>query len=315
VALFDWTAEMRKSSRCVVICVLLFQLTACNKHHEPAPQPVSDYSQVSIMTYNGLYSTSNEQTLHVLRETGADIIGMQETSVSRLMYLAQALHYHYYSFPKSSANLNGQDTGILTRFPISRFLDNGVVVNVNPSLQVAVFTVHLSPYPYQPYDFRDGKITTSAQAVSSAAAQRLPEIQPVLDEVGTLQNEGIPVFLTGDFNEPSHLDWTAETAGKNLHFGKIVEWPVSKAIYQTKFTDVYRSQFPNPANFPGNTWTTLEGANEVYDRIDMIYQTEDQHMTLNDVRLVGGEDDYAGVTVKGYASDHYAVIATYKLKQ
>jgi exonuclease III len=282
--------------------------------HSPTTQPEeSEFNELKIMTYNVLYSSPNETTLQVLRETDADIIGLQEISATRLGDLAQRLHYQQYSFSSAAGNQGSNDTGVLCRFPISRALSNGVVVRVNPSLEVAVFTVHLPPYPYQPYDFRDGKITTATQAIASAVATRLSKIQSVLDEIKEMQNNNIPVFLTGDFNEPSHLDWTSETASLNLHFGKAVEWPVSKIIYTAGFIDAYRTKFENPANFYGITWTTIENANEVYDRIDMIYQTETQEMTLQEVRLVGGPGDSAGITVQGYPSDHYAVIAYYKL--
>ncbi len=272
-----------------------------------------EFNEIKVMTYNILYSTSNEKTLKVLRETAADIIGLQEISTSRLIELAQQLGYHYYSFPKTTANMSDEDTGILSRFPITRFLNDGVVVKVNPDLDVAIFTVHLSPYPYEPYDFRDGIITTAEQAIVSASATRLGEVQPVLEEVSQLRNEHVPVFLTGDFNEPSHLDWTSATASINMHFSKIVEWPVSKLIVESGLIDAYRLKFANPANFPGNTWTTLKTENEVYDRIDIIYQTSETTFMLKDIRLVGGEGDAAGITVEGYPSDHYAVIATYTL--
>ena len=298
---FDWRT----------IGVLFCLLAGCAKHNEPAPLPAAEYNEIRIMTYNILYSTSNEETLNVLKQTGADIIGLQEASPARTIELAQKLNYKFHSFSKTSGNLSDQDTGILSRFPITGFFENGVIIQVNPGLDIAVFTVHLSPYPYEPYDFRDGIITTPQQAVTSAGGTRLPEIGPVLDEIDVARSSGIPVFLTGDFNEPSFLDWNALTS--THHFDKVVEWPVSKTITQAGLIDVFRTQFPNPANFPGNTWTTIESANEVYDRIDIIYQTDHTKIKLSDIRLVGGLGDAAGITVDGYPSDHYAVVATYSL--
>jgi endonuclease/exonuclease/phosphatase family metal-dependent hydrolase len=298
-----------------VFCYWLIVLLSGCGGEKVSPRKVEEFDEISIMTYNILFNTSNDETLEVLKETGADIIGMQEASPGRMAYLAQKLHFYYHSFSKTSANLNDQDTGILSRFPITRFFNNGVVVRVNPSLEVAIFTVHLSPYPYEPYDFRDGKITTADQAIVSASGQRLPEIAPVLEEINEVILEGYPLFLTGDFNEPSFLDWTALTAAKNMHFGKVVEWPVSKSIVDAGLKDVYRFKFPNAANFPGNTWTTLDTPDEVYDRIDIIYYTETPELILTDVRTVGGKDDGAGITVENYPSDHYAVLATYKLEQ
>jgi exodeoxyribonuclease-3 len=310
----NWSLSYSKVYFLACCFFFLLCFCGCNDDDKIPPTPVEEFDEIRVMTYNVLYSTSNEQTLKVLRETDADIIGLQEISAARLMDLAQKLGYRYHRFSRTSANLSDDDTGILSRFPITVGLTNGVLIQVNHLLEVAVFTVHLSPYPYEPYDFRDGKIATAAQAIASASSLRLPEIQPVIAEIDRTLKAGHPVFLTGDFNEPSFLDWTATTAANNLHFGKQVEWPVSKQIVEAGLTDVYRFQFPDPADFPGNTWTTIESPDEVYDRIDIIYQNETEEFTLTDIRTVGGGDDAAGIPVEDYPSDHYAVIATYKLK-
>jgi endonuclease/exonuclease/phosphatase family metal-dependent hydrolase len=215
-----------------------------------------DIQELRVMSYNILYTTSNESTLKVLQESNADIIGLQEASSARLADLAQKHRFYYHSFKKSTANMSDQDTGILTRFPITRFFDNGVVVKINADISVGIFSVHLAPYPYEPYDFRDNKITTAEQAIASATRVRIPQINPALEEIQELLDEGVPVFLTGDFNEPSSLDWTAVPAEKKMHFGKVVQWPVSIAVQNAGFTDAYRMKFPNPLSHPGNTWTT-----------------------------------------------------------
>jgi exonuclease III len=299
----------------LIVFFFLFCFSGCTKSDDVIEVPEEEFDEIKVMTFNILYTTDNETTLDVLKETDADIIGLQEISTARLIELGQKLKYHYYSFPKTSANMSDDDTGILSRFPITRFLTNGVVVRVNPNLEVAILTVHLSPYPYEPYDFRDGVITTSDEAIASALSTRLPEIEPVLEEISKIKNENIPLFLTGDFNEPSLLDWTSVTADNNLHFSKEVKWPVSKSIIDIGLIDAYRSKFSNPADYPGTTWTTIESADEVYDRIDIIYQTEETVFTLKDIRLVGGNDNNAGIKVGNYSSDHYAVMATYKLNQ
>jgi exonuclease III len=292
----------------VVTCLLI----GCNDDKVEKVEE-EEFDEIKVMTFNVLYTSSNEATLQALLEADADIIGLQEISTSRLMELAQQLHYHFHSFSKSDGNLNDQDTGILSRFPFTRYSKNGAVVRVNSGLDVGIFTVHMAPYPYQPYDFRDRIITTPQQAIQAATQTRFPSIESVLEEVDELKADAIPVFFTGDFNEPSHLDWTTETAANNMHFGKIVEWPVSKRIIQSGFVDAYRMKFSMPADYPGVTWTTIESENEVYDRIDMVYHTASDAYEVKDVRLIGGPGDNAGIKVQDYESDHYAVVATYKL--
>jgi len=296
----------------IVLFVISCLLIGCNDDKIENIE-VEEFDEIKIMTFNVLYSTSNEATLQALLEADADIIGLQEISTSRLMELAQQLHYNFHSFSKSAGNLSDQDTGILSRFPFTRYSKNGAVVKVNSNLEVGIFSVHLAPYPYQPYDFRDGIIHTPAEAVQAASETRISAIESVLDEVKEIKAEGIPVFLTGDFNEPSHFDWTAETAANNLHFGKVVEWPVSKAIVQAGFIDAFRVKFTSPANFPGITWTTIEAEHEVYDRIDMVYHTSSDAYEFRNVNLVGGLNDVATIRVEDYQSDHYAVVAEYDL--
>ena len=45
----------------------------------------------------------------------------------------------------------------------------------------------------------------------------------------------------------------------------------------------------------------------------MVYHTTSDAYEVKDVRLIGGPGDNAGIKVEDYESDHYAVVATYKL--
>src|SRR5688572_23187885 len=82
---------------------------ACTENDTVIPSDEEEFNEIKVMTYNILYSTSNEQTIEVLSETAADIIGVQEISTNRLIKLAQAIKYHYYSFSKTTANMNDED--------------------------------------------------------------------------------------------------------------------------------------------------------------------------------------------------------------
>ncbi|MDD4383516.1 MAG: endonuclease/exonuclease/phosphatase family protein, partial [Candidatus Shapirobacteria bacterium] len=97
--------------------------------------------------------------------------------------------------------------------------------------------------------------------------------------------KGIPVIMGGDFNEPSHLDWQANT--KNLwdHNGAIINWDCSVMLQRAGFKDSYREKYPNPILYPGFTFPAgnklaekakfekLAWAPDVdeRDRIDFIY--------------------------------------------
>ena len=64
--------------------------------------------------------------------------------------------------------------------------------------------------PYGPYAIRDG--ASLADVLDARASVRLPAIQDQLRVLPPLAAGGMPTFLTGDFNSPSHLDWTAAVA-------------------------------------------------------------------------------------------------------
>ena len=60
----------------------------------------------------------------------------------------------------------------------------------------------------------------------------------------------MPVFLTGDMNSPSYLDWTAVAAVRPQVAYPLV-WPVSKALADAGFRDSYRDAYPDPVARPG----------------------------------------------------------------
>ena len=55
---------------------------------------------------------------------------------------------------------------------------------------------------------------------------RVPAVQTEVHEPPQLAAQGIPVFLTGDFNSPSHLDWTPAVDAVRDDVPYPVVWPV-----------------------------------------------------------------------------------------
>jgi len=295
----------------IALILILTVFWSCGnnpKNQEPKEKEAISFS---VMSFNVLYSTSVESTIETIAETGADITGLQEASDERIEETADSLGFYYYAFKKATGNLSDNDTGILSRFPIGKKFENGVMVELPNGEEIAVFSVHLSAYPYEPYDIRDSKIETPQDAVTAAGNTRLPEINPVLESIDSLMSAGIPVFLTGDFNEPSHLDWTKKAAENNMHFSMVVEWPVSKVVVETGMEDAYREAYPDEVAKNGITWTTNQSENEVHDRIDFVYHAMPANWKLNSVKRIGRPDNDGTMKIPGYESDHYAVIASY----
>lgn len=299
-------------SRWLVLSILLFLPNLLFGQQSPAENRALP-DTLRVMTFNVLYATPDEATIQAIKSTKADIVGVQEISEPRLNYLARELDYYYHHNGNHEASYEN-DTGILSRYPISRATKYGATIYLNVDYPIHIYNVHLSASPYEPYDLRDGKID-EAEAVQQARFHRFPQIQPVLKDMKEELKAGAPVFLTGDFNEPSHLDWTRKAASKGMHGGKSVQWPISFELARQGLKDAYRTVYPDEVNHPGFTWTTLQGdPDEVHDRIDYVYYSGDGIKPV-DASLAGISSEETDITIDGYPSDHRAVVATFILKK
>jgi endonuclease/exonuclease/phosphatase family metal-dependent hydrolase len=298
------------SGRVLSFTLLLLFAGVVGARAQETPAPERERPDtLTVMTYNVLYATPDGGTIAAIDAADPDLVGLQEISEPRLRYIADSLEYYYHHHEEHEAG-GENDTGLLSRYPLSRVTRYGATIYLTVNDPVHIANVHLSPYPYEPYELRDGDLTPE-EAVAQARYTRFPEIQPVLEALEEPLDEGIPVLLTGDFNEPSHLDWTDAAAEAGLHRGETVAWPTSREIVRHGFRDAFRTVHPDEVERPGETWTTLTGdPDEVHDRIDMIYVAGDG-VTVVDAYTVGLRDEPpTDVAVSGYPSDHRSVVAT-----
>ncbi|AXT49872.1 T9SS C-terminal target domain-containing protein [Aquimarina sp. BL5] len=261
-------------------------------------------TSIKVMTFNKLFTTSNSSVLNVVRSSGADVIGIQE-SYGAARSIANSLGFYYHNISSSEA--------VVSRYPITSTNASGVQITLPNGLEVYVFNAHLTSYPYQPYDIRDGSIRTESQAISSANNTRSSEMSRIINTIQSWVPSESPVFFTGDFNEPSHLDWTQRAANAGIHAMKVA-WPTSKQATAINMKDSWRSVYPNEVSRPGNTWTPNQSSNEVYDRIDIIYHRGNDITATEAVRF-GPVADEAEVQFSGYTSDHRAAMVTYSLPE
>jgi exonuclease III len=251
-----------------------------------------------------------EQVLETIRASDADVVGLQEGCLN-VKRIADMLGWY------SCERLQ-----IISRFPlIDPSGGNGLYIFVEP-LQgrvAALSNVHLPADPYGPYEVRDGatleEVIELEVTLRLQASHESPAIQTHMQMLPQLVSEGIPVFLTGDFNSPSHLDWTEEVAEVRDVARYPVEWPVAKGLAEAGFRDSYREIYPDPIVNPGFTWTpgSPEGVvNEVHDRIDWVLAAE-QSTTL-DSQLMGEPDNPdVSIVVDPWPSDHRAVVSTFEV--
>jgi endonuclease/exonuclease/phosphatase family metal-dependent hydrolase len=293
-----------------VAALLLFLMGVAPAGAQQSPAPERERpDSLTVMTYNVLYATPDEATVRAIEAADPDIVALQEVSEPRLRHIARELGYYFHHHGEHEAS-GANDTGLLSRYPISLVTRYGATIYLTVNDPIYVANVHLTPYPYEPYELRDETIGPD-EAVAQARYTRFPQIKPVLASLDEPLQRGRPVVLMGDFNEPSHLDWTADAAAAGLHLGMEVDWPISQEIIRHGFRDAYRAVHPDEVARPGPTWTTLQGdPNEVHDRIDMIY-VAGADVDVVDAYTVGLRNaPPTDVSVAGYPSDHRAVVAT-----
>ena len=126
----------------------------------------------------------------------------------------------------------------------------------------------------------------------------MPAIQKQLQMLPQLAKQGIPSFLTGDFNAPSHLDYTAAAVGTRKEVKYAVDWPVSQAMADAGFRDSYREAHPDPVKDPGFTWWAARPkvaawasnptAKDPQDRIDFVYAAGPSKTRVQRDRRRGG---------------------------
>ncbi|GIO41351.1 polysaccharide lyase family 8 super-sandwich domain-containing protein [Paenibacillus apis] len=293
------------------------EVTVASATPGPDPKPEIELTVMSLNLWAGdaIKKNGKDRVVHFLenliRTADADVIGIQESNDDVITQAAASLGYNVSM--KASPNVS-----LLSRYPI---LDvdkekDYYLIEVDPGRAVAISNVHLSSSPYGPYSIADGKTVESVLADENL--KHMAEMRNPFSKLPALAGQGMPVFLTGDFNVPSHLDWTEAT--KDRYFGKAVEWPVSKKLQELGMVDSYRSMHPDPASTPGITWA-VEGTEwrtpEVYDRIDYVYAggpaTTLESKLIGEKTVNGGPISYADIQLDPYLSDHRAVVSKFNV--
>jgi hypothetical protein len=186
---------------------------------------------------------------------------------------------------------------------------------------VIVYACHLSPYPYGPYSACLEHREASRVRSDESRSGRLQQVSDILHQMARLlaDADSVPVFLMGDFNCPSHLDWTPAAAP--LHCGYTIEWPVTLAVEEAGFADSYREIHPDPVADPGNTWSPIYetfthpgGAREPLDRIDMVHAAgagvtaiDSEVFLVEPIAPIPDHED------NGWPSDHAAVLSAFSV--
>ncbi|MBW5486116.1 HAD-IA family hydrolase [Streptomyces bambusae] len=288
--------------------------------------------RVRVMSWNLWLGGSRvddhrDKQLKVLLAADADVVGLQETAVHAAPELAEALGWFHHRA--------GENLAILSRHPITQTLGDPDVgfygatgarirLDEHPDgtpHELVLWTAHLNYTPYGPYDACFGGLTEPELADRERESGRVREIGQILAEMAPdlAAADRTPVLLTGDFNAPSHLDWTTAAAG--LHGGHgPVDWPVSRACERAGLHDSYRQAHPDPVAAPGTTWSPVHprhedgsGRPEPQDRIDFVLHAGARLTVLDSTALATGRiAPWPDVAGNDWPSDHAAVVTTYR---
>ena len=309
-----------RRSRELTVLLMMTSLVGCTSVPTTRPSSSGPTSgtepqtvQLKVMEFNIEYGGEGVEFSSVakaIRAADADVVAIEE-AWGNMPAIAADLGWEY-----------DPATQILSRFPMhapggaeGRY----TLVEVQPGAVAAIANVHLPSSPYSPFKIRDG--AKPGDILEAERRVRLEALRPFLHELSTLVRQQIPVFLVGDFNAPSHLDWTEAAVGIREHVRYPLAWPVSRAVERAGFMDSFRDVHPDPVSDQGITWPAsrpfVKGYNPgrngaAADRIDFVYAAGP---AIPVDSFILGEPDAHGVdvVVEPWPSDHRALVSVFEV--
>lgn len=290
-----------------------------------------------------------------------DVVMLSESEPERVANLLSDLAARgrtYYD------NANPTDPGVISRYPIIGHQSfpswSKAVIDVDGT-EIAAYSGHLeyryyanylprgygggTPEPLETSEYGwdeipTGPITDVDLIMRINEASRRTEVtKTVLADAAKERRRGRLTVLAGDFNEPSHRDWTRRTRNLFDHHGTVIEWSTTKAIEDAGFRDSYRDIHPDPVRTPGFTWPSDNPGAETSqltwapkaderDRIDFVFYHPDRRLRLLDSVIVGPSTSIVRnerVAESGrdkfwepnwtWPTDHKAVLSTFRVSR
>lgn len=335
----------------LALLLIVFSFSSCQKTETVKVLQFNIWQEGTVVE-NGFNAVADE-----IVRSDADFVTLSEVRnyhntrfCDRIVEALKERGQTYYSFYT-------EDSGLLSRYPIT---DSSTVYPLNDdrgsiyrlvakkgNQEFAVYTAHLDYRNCAYYDARgyDGNNWEKIEPVSDLDSILVLNRASVRDDaiarfVSTAEKDkaaGRIVILGGDFNEPSHLDWTEATKDMRDHYGLVVPWDVSVMLEKAGYKDSYREMYPDPVTHPGFTCPAdcpdIDLKKLVWspeaddrDRIDFIMYSPFEGLTLTDMTIVGPKGDILRgerVTEKTadpiiaplgtWPTDHKAVLATFQL--
>ncbi len=202
---------------------------------------------------------------------------------------------------------NGQvECSIISRYPFSGVTPHkyGVYIDLGEGIVALVMNCHGAYKPYGPYQLEGiayGGYEPSSdvdKVVEMNREVRQEMVDKLLEDLASATTSFISV--SGDFNEPSWLDWTEQTrsAGMTPH---ALQWPVTCALSKGGLDgDAYRTIHPNPVTHPGYTWTTCPSAKDTRDRIDFTLYKISSNTAVRSCQIIGESYETSDIVLPSF---------------
>lgn len=288
----------------------------------------NEYSSLSVLQLNtwnegGIVDRGKDGVVEIISQSKADIILLQEVRSQKTIELfIDSLKNRGESYYGHNFNIS---TAIMSKYP---FVEAKSSVELGDDSyaftkgvfeikgqRVALYSIHLDwlyvgyymlrGYDGQSWEKLDTPLLDADSLINyTNRSRRLDEISALIANIREEEKNGSLVIFGGDFNEPSHLDWSESTKDIRDHRGLTINWNVSSILKDSGFVDAYRSIYPNPVTHPGftcnagNSWADLkklEWALGVDDRerIDFIYYSPNEgRLELESAAIVGPREDF-----------------------
>lgn len=202
---------------------------------------------------------------------------------------------------------------VLSRYPVveGELVDSlkayRSLIRLDDGQEVAVYSAHLDythyacylPRGYDGVTWKECNLPASTDEIlaQNDASLRPKQMKHLLARAAHDEAQGRPVIVAGDFNEPSWLDWQADTKDLYDHRGFVVPWTTTLLLHEAGYRDAYRTLYPSAVTHPGFTWVSGNEAVSVdqlawapksdeRDRIDFVFY-KGKGVTVEKAAVVG----------------------------
>ncbi len=295
-----------------IVVLVLCLLWGCKQEKEIKFLQLNIW-QEGVMVKNGYEALADE-----LARADADFVMLSEVRnykgtrfCDRIVASLKERGKTYYSF-------YSYDSGLLSKYPI---VDSAVIFPENgdhgsiykltadwEGKRVCVYTAHLDyrncayyrvrGYDGSTWEKMEPDTVVASLLADNVASQRDDAIRQFIADAEKETAQGHLVFIGGDFNEPSHLDWTEATKDSADHRGVVIPWTVSTMLTQAGYKDTYREMYPDLVKNPGYTYPADSKETEVSrltwtpdaderERIDFIYYYPQKGLKLLQANVFG----------------------------